>query len=477
MDLYKNHDFFLSNTEKGKIFRVIIKYFSYGFKIDSFIELLRFRDILSKEYGYETSMSDKELKEHIQSCGILFDKKVYVISDDTKNKIRNEVDSALLDGVEMVFYVSFYEKHRMWLFSERVVSEKMLKFLFVSIFPKYSYKENYFLIKKEIIPELSKIKKEIIRIWGKDTLLSYEEISKRLPYIPLHKIKNVLTKNSEFIWNSAEIYTHLSKVDVNDEECKDIVDYVVGAYQKCGYAAISDIPLREIQERNYELTLTAMHKAIFEIALADKYTLHGKIITRKDDELDLSSLMKEYCRTVDKCSLQDLIEFQKDLTGASYRWIPMEAGCSVMVRIDKDNYIAEKYVHFDVEAIDDVLDRFVNKECQYLPLQSITTFALFPHCGQAWNLFLLESYCRRFSVMFRFEALASNSKNVGAIVRKSCPLSYAQIMADAVAESDTVLEKVSLEEFLYKKGYIGKSSYSKSGELIKLAKDIRRRKS
>jgi hypothetical protein len=123
----------------------------------------------------------------------------------------------------------------------------------------------------------------------------------------------------------------------------------------------------------------------------------------------------------------------------------MEAGYSVMVRADEDTYIAEKYVHFDVAGIDSTLDLFVTGE--YLPLKSITTFAAFPHCGQPWNLFLLESYCRRFSDRFRFEVLAVNSKNAGAIVRKSCRLSYAQIMADAVAKSDIPLEKMELKNF------------------------------
>jgi hypothetical protein len=73
----------------------------------------------------------------------------------------------------------------------------------------------------------------------------------------------------------------------------------------------------------------------------------------------------------------------------------MEWGYGVMVRTDKDSYVAEQFVHFDVAAIDDAIDLFLTGE--YLPLRQVITFAALPHCRQPWNLFLLESCCRRFS--------------------------------------------------------------------------------
>ena len=63
-----------------------------------------------------------------------------------------------------------------------------------------------------------------------------------------------------------------------------------------------------------------------------------------------------------------------------------------MVRIDVEQYVADKCVSFDVEKIDEVLDAVVTD--MYLPLRSFVAFGSFPACGRAWNLFLLESYCR-----------------------------------------------------------------------------------
>lgn len=251
-----------------------------------------------------------------------------------------------------------------------------------------------------------------------------------------------------------------------------ITDYVAKAYQVKGYASFSDLPLVDIKERNYELTLTAIHNAMFAIVLSDKYDKRGKIITRKGETLDALTIIKEHCGSIDKCSLQDLFDYERELTGETHRWIPLEAGYTVLVRTSEVTFVAERFVHFDIDEIDDALDHFILGD--YLPLKGVTTFAAFPHCGQLWNLFLLESFCRRFSSRFRFEALAVNSRNAGTIVRKSCTLSYIEIMAEAAAaEVKILLEKVAIEDFLCTSGYIGRRSYSKINDLIIMAKDIR----
>jgi hypothetical protein len=150
----------------------------------------------------------------------------------------------------------------------------------------------------------------------------------------------------------------------------------------------------------------------------------------------------------------------------------MEAGYAIMVRTDENTFIAEKYVNFDKSAIDNAIDQFMNVG-EYKPLQAVTTFALFPYCGQPWNLFLLESYCRRFSDNFRFEVLSVNSTNAGVLVRKHSKLTYFDIMADAIAKSGISLDENTGLNFLAKGGYTSQRRYAKIIELIKRAKELR----
>jgi hypothetical protein len=183
--------------------------------------------------------------------------------------------------------------------------------------------------------------------------------------------------------------------------------------------------------------------------------------------------MKDYCVSFDRCSLDDLFCYQKDFIGDNNKGISLEAGLSVLIRIDKDIFVSDQYVDFDCDSIDKLIDNYVHGD--YLPLKSFTTFATFPHCGQVWNLFLLESYCRKFSQMFRFDTPSVNSRNTGAVVRKSCELSYTDIMADAIAKAKIPLKSPFIGKFLYENGYTGRRTTTKAYEIIEKAKVLHER--
>ena len=62
-----------------------------------------------------------------------------------------------------------------------------------------------------------------------------------------------------------------------------------------------------------------------------------------------------------------------------------------MVRIDTNRFVSTTLVDFNVGEIDEVLSRWFIKD-HFIAIQDVTTFVLFPDCGQNWNHYLLESY-------------------------------------------------------------------------------------
>jgi hypothetical protein len=192
---------------------------------------------------------------------------------------------------------------------------------------------------------------------------------------------------------------------------------------------------------------------------------------RKGHQITAFEIMKNHCQTIDKCTLGELLEYEKELMGESTPRISMEAASAVLIRIDKNTYVSKKYVDFNTKATDYAISLYVTDD--YLPLKSFTTFGAFPHCEQVWNLFLLESYCHRFSEQFRFETTSINSRNAGVVIRKSCNLTYEEIMADAVAKSCIPHEEKTVGNFLYERGYTGKSTTVKAAEVIEKAKNLR----
>jgi hypothetical protein len=305
--------------------------------------------------------------------------------------------------------------------------------------------------------------------------LNYEQISERLQYIPFDRIKFVLGQNADFIWNSVEVFTHKGKIDVTEMERTIVCEMTQSECNRHRYVSVTTLPLDEFAERNHELSQTAIHNSAYIVYLADNYDKRGKIITRKGELIDALTIMCEYCRSLDRVTLDELLDFEKDLTGENHRWIPMQAGYDVMVRIDEGTYLAEHYFNFDIDSIDNELEYFVCGE--YAPLQIVTTFAVFPYCGQAWNLFLLESYVRRFSKRFRFVSPSVNNKNAGCIVRKHSNLNYNDIMIDAIAKSNLSLNDENMvADFLVNNGYRGSRQKTKLADLIMQAKRLRERR-
>jgi hypothetical protein len=283
-----------------------------------------------------------------------------------------------------------------------------------------------------------------------------------------------LGQDGDFIWSSVGTYSQIDRIEITDEEQEAVRAAVVQECNARGYASITDLPFGEIEQRNYELSITAVHNAVYRICLSDKFDKKGKIVTRKGDVFNALTIMKEYCRTVDKCCMDELLKYEKELTGEVHRWIPMQAGNTMLVRINKDTYVADRYVNFNADMIDAAIELFVKED--YLPLKSFTTFGAFPDCGQTWNLFLLESYCRRFSRTFWFDTPSVNSRNAGAVIRKSCGMDYKEIMTDAVARADVPLEDTAVGKFLYESGYTGKNTNSNVNDIINKAKAIRERR-
>lgn len=451
---------------------VLSSHFTNGYRLNSPIEMARFRSFAKKDLDKEITLSDEELNSYIAALGTIFDGKVYAVSAQAKKRIKGLAESYFADGAKAIFYAEFYAKNESWLFEASVVSEEMLIDILRRLFPKLSFTQTYFGYTD--VSVFAALEGEVLRVWGEDVVLTYGQLAERLRYIPLERIKYILGQNGDFIWSSAETFSHVSQIKITDEEQQVIHEAAVRECNARGFASITDLPFNEIKEHNYNLSITAVQNAIYRICLSEKFEKKGKIIARKGDTLDALTLMNKYCRTIEKCSLDDLLAYEKEITGEVHRWISMEAGNTVLVRIDKNTYVADRYVHFNSDIIDKAIGLFVKED--YLPLKSFTTFGAFPDCGQTWNLFLLESYCRRFSRTFRFDTPSVNSRNAGAVIRKSCGMDYIEIMIDAVANADIPLTSTAVGKFLYENGYTGRRTAAKVNIIINKVKFLRETK-
>lgn len=462
----------MNDNELEAICTCLVGKYSNGFRYNSQIELNKLRRYLLDSCGIELALSDKELSNVAKSCGTIFKGKVYVVNNVTYDQIKFYAERYFDNGGRVIFYEAFFSKHEHWLIESSIVSEEMLIIIFRRLFPQYFFTATYFGTLSENINTI--IVSEMLRVWDYDILLNYDELSERLVYIPRYRIELALGQNGEFVWNNTATFTHTSKIDISDSEKANICTVVAKACNIEQFVSFADLTLEDITKRNSELTEMAIHTAVYQICLAKDFERRGKILTRRGEGLSALEIITAHCRTLDHVTLSELLDFEKELTGEVHRWVPMQAGYDAMVRVSEDDYIAEKFIHFNILEIDAAIESFMMGE--YIPLRAITTFAMFPHCGQSWNLFLLESYVRRFSVNFRFDTPSVNNKNAGCIVRKHSKLSYDDIMVDVILKANVLLTIDDVADYLFNYGYRGSRRQAKVSELVKIAKQLRERR-
>ena len=253
---------------------------------------------------------------------------------------------------------------------------------------------------------------------------------------------------------------------------EDIADYVDAICEENGFCSLADVPLGDIVENNYDLSLWAIYNAIYKVALADKYHLNGKILTKDKPELDAVLLLKQYITGKAECTFDEVAEKVVELTGGTNRQYAFQALYDEMVRVDKNRFVADNVVGFDIGEIDRVLSTFILDH--FVAIRDITTFAMFPLCGQSWNHYLLESFCYKHSQKYSLHVIHFNDKNAGIIAEKDFNKNYSEMLAMELARSDVELKSEIVGSYLFNTGYMAKSKYAKLGDIVQRAKEIRK---
>ncbi len=441
-------------------------HYNYGINISSPIEILRFRNNFSNDHGEEYAYSDNELINEIKLVGMEFDGKIYLISSETTEKIKDKITSAVEQGVFIVYFEKFYNENEEWLYESHILSPEMFREVISMLFAAYQIKQNYFILSESKSTELNALKQELARVWGDNKLRSFSELHQLLPWIPLDKIKYALSYSEKYFWNSFETYTNKDFFVITDEQISELQAFISISCDENGSVPFDKLPLYEISSENYELSETALFDIVFSF-FEDSYSRNGKVITRKGVSIDVTTAIAQFCRGKENCKMGELEAVMREVAGEVRYPVIIDAANVSMVRVDCDTFVADNKITFDVINIDSVLDDIVYENG--IGLKEITTFNAFPYCGYKWNLFLLESYCRRFSSRYRYTCITPNSRNAGVIIAKNNNMDFHNIMAKAIARANIDINETDVFEFLIASGFMIRRQYANMNELLKLA--------
>lgn len=449
---------------------VLKRHYEYGFKYESIRELMRFRQF-AEEMEIVLPEEDELLKAIILSSGTVIDDKVYSKSDDIQQELQCMVGDIFASGVGVIYYENLFENESGWMESNMITSPDMLKKYLQKNIVGCSFSKKFMTI-GDRRPEKDVVTEEIKRVWGERQYESVHALHERLPYVPLRNIWRVISGNDLFVLASEGEYLLVDRFRITGDEEEDILDFVDRNCERNGFASLSDVPLGSIEEENYELTQLAIYNAIYKKVLSKKYYLNGKILTKEKSELDAVMLLKQYIKGKDECTFDEVANKVVELTGGINRQYAFQALYDDMVRVDRNRFIANRLVNFSVDEIDAVLSSFITDN--FRAIRDITTFAMFPVCGQSWNHYLLESYCYKFSREYSLHVIHFNDKNAGIIAEKDFNRKYNEMLAIALARTDVELTPEVIGQYLYNTGYMAKRKYAKLGEIAQQALDLRK---
>lgn len=475
MGSFAENDFFREALRQ--MFR---RHYEKGYRLDSPLEMKKLRRKWHEEHGgEELRASDAAVRKAIASFTVSAGEMAYLIAQDVKDWLQFSV-KVYLGKSKAIFYKAFFARHQEKLTAAHIFNEQILAAVFEEIFPRFHYGKAYFGTVQGAVSDV--VRHEILDIWGKRTLWTYEELEQRL-YIPLDEIKQVLGQQREFLWVAEGTYTHVSRVDIEDEVKENLRREAQRLSQGKDFWSIKELPVDDVLAANYELETTtnsAIYDAAYAICLEADFDRKGDTLTRKQQEqhepaqgrmakkMSAIEPMREFCRSRDVCTLSEMRALANQFTKSSVTFL--RAAMEVMIRLDEEYFVSDARVNFNIARTDEAISEIVTGD--YLVLRDFVTFVHFPVCGVEWNLFLLESYCRRFSEMFRFESPQYSNNNVGIVIRRASSFrNYHDLLADAVAHADIDLKRQTVGQFLCDFGYVGKMPIAeKLDHIIKLAK-------
>jgi len=457
----------LSEIDQDRIKHMLATRFKGGYRISSNRDLERIKKYYIEEYGEKLIIESQELDCYVKSITVLFDDIAYIFSEETIAVVRtylDEVDSPC------IYVNAFYKKYSEKLNVSGIFSGDMLMAFIEKNYMDVYCKRDYVYLRPDISPS------DMIRqVFDKRETWSLDELSNQLPYIKKETIRSALN-GSDYLRIEAGVYTHMDNLDLPDSEGKKIISFVRDRLQSKDYVIANELDFSGFEALNPHCSFSAIRDAVHNKFLADRYNKSGQVITRNGEKLRVLDIMEQYCREAETVSFEELNLFEAtfDPEGRTHSGC-LIAAHNVMVRVSADLFVAENKVSFDVKRTDEAIALYCRGD--FVPIRNVVDFSLLPDAGYRWNLFLLESYVRKFSCLFKYDVRAVNSSNIGVIVRKSFEYDdYDDILAISLAKSSLSLnDKKGVGDYLFEKGYIGWRNLGKSESKILIkAKKLRK---
>lgn len=460
-----------AETYRNEVYEEILsKYFKKGFRMDSPLEIRKFKRYYTETHDKEITDSDDDISQKIKQLCIIYKGKAFfpdsMLSEELKDELLNYIENAFAKGKTAIYYQAIFSKFSDAFLNYHIHDADMLKLYLTFIGNgRFFIRRNFISQKADINTDPLSEVRSFLQDYGRPA--TYDEIFAALPHLPQSKIKSVLAGNVEFIRNRNSEYFHESIVHLSDEELAGIVGIIQRTIDEKDFISGNELydAIREkypyIIDENHALSKYGF-RDVLKAKLGNQFSFKGNIISRPGQELSMADVFANYARNHDDFTLSELQKLADNLDTIIY----FDEVYENSLRISRDQFVTKTSAQFPIKDMDEALDRIcVGK---YISLKEVTNFGVFPYAGFSWNSFLLEHYVAGYSQKYMLLHSSFNgTKCVGAIVKRSAGLDcFDDLIVDLLVNNQIEMKKDTVLQFLSDKGYLARRRYSEIESLI-----------
>ncbi len=459
---------------------ILLKSFSKGYRLNSAIDLSKFKALYKEAYGNEIPEDELNINNIIKMLCLVIDERAYlpktVWDDGLKNKVFEYIDKMLATNKSCVYYKVLGEE-----FKEDFIkcpiplsdSPKNLKTCLEYFSPMgYYFTANYVSKSASTVPDIkSEIRNYLI---GLNSPATVSEIASALPHLPGDEIKGELNSSKEFIYNGHESYFHESILQISEGELEGIAGIIENAVKDGGVLSRDELysyinsQFPSIIEYNPGVTDLGLYRWLAR-KYNGRFSFKGKIISSPNSKQSEAKIYANFARERESFTFNELKSFEKSLNVR----IRFNSIYEYSVRVSKDQFISKSKVNFNITETDGALQSICTGN--YYALPKFNSYHALPQMEYPWNSFLLESYLASYSTKFILVHESFNENFAcGAMVKRSSGIKdFDGLLIQVLADSNIELNKDSALEFLKKEGYIVRKKQYNIEDLILRATAIR----
>lgn len=459
---------------------ILVEYFPKGYRLESALDMKHMRRYYEELTGKALDLNQAILETAIRNCGIVYDGRLYMpqnmLSDEMRDQILFFIERCFDEGRSAVYYEAVFRE-----FSEKLLDHNIFNADMLKAYLTYYVSDQYYMgrsyLAKEYRDDVDPIDEVRQCLKQYDFPVQVDELCDSLSHITEERIRFILGSNGEFVRNSKGEYFHADSLELTKEELENIAAIIDSTIEE--HEFISGNELYDAIQTKYPYTFEK--NAVFSVIgwrdalkykFGDRFSFVGNIVSRAGTSLSMSDVFAEYGKGRQRFSIDELEQFAESIGTTIY----FDSLYTNAIRISHEWFTSKGGAKFSVKETDAVLDRFCDGD--YIPLQDVKEFALFPESSFPWTEYLLEQYVAFFSEKF-YLMHGNYNKNcaVGAIVRKTCRFdSFDDLVTDILAHNDVSLQKKKVLDYLAENGYIARRSYTNIETIMINARAMRNQK-